>query len=92
MAQASIQIHVDGVAVSEVVAMRQKVQTFLDAEPDARLRRFIYVEEGVTAKLNVTLSVLNATIAGLGAIRTKIQSYLDSQPNSHLTLFSYTED
>ena len=92
MTQASIQIHVDSVLVSEVVAMRQKVQTFLDAEPDAQLGRFMFIEEGASAKLNVTLLVINATIPGLSAIRTKIQSYLDSQPNSHLTLFTYVED
>lgn len=92
MAQANIQIYVDNVLVSDVESMEQKVQVFLDSEPDSLLKRFIYVKEGVNAKVNVTLLVNNATIAGLQAIHTKIDNYLNSQSNSHLTLFSYTED
>lgn len=92
MTQANIQIYVNDVAVSDIVAMRQKVQAFLTSEPDSQLRRFIYVEEGVNAKVNVILLVNDVTMIGLNAIRTKIQNYLDSQPNSHLTLFQYTEN
>lgn len=90
VAQANIQIYVDNVLVSDVVAMRQKVQVFLDAEPDSQLRRFMY--DGVSEKVNVTLLVNNVTMVGLQAIHTKIDNYLNSQLNSHLTLFAYTED
>lgn len=92
MTRVDIQIYIDGVSVSDVVSVDQKIQTFLVAEPNAICKRFIFNKEGLNSKLNVTLSVPNVTIPEIGAIKTKIQNYLDSQPNSHQTLFSWVED
>lgn len=90
MARVIIQIHVEGVLVSDVATMYQKVQVFLGAEPNAELKRFMF--EAVSANLNVTLLVANATRVGVDAIHTKIDNYLNSQPNSRMTLFQYTQD
>lgn len=90
MTRVDIQIYVDSVLVSDIVAMNQKVDAFLLAEPGAVLKTFMF--ERVSAKVNVGFSVANVTIQEIGAIKTKIQNYLGSQPNSHQTLFRWVED
>jgi len=42
----NIHLHVDGLTLEELVALRLKVQQFLDAEERARLLTFQATEEG----------------------------------------------
>lgn len=92
MAKVNIQVFINNVTLSGLSAIRQKVQSFLDAESNSELTRFAYTEEATTAKVNVQISVGSVTLAGLNSIRSKIQNYLDSESSAVLTLFLYAEE
>lgn len=92
MAKVNIQVFVDNITLSELGTIRNKVQSFLDAESNSELTRFTYTEEKTTAKVNVQISVDSVTLAGLNSIRSKIQNYLDSESSAVLTLFLYAEE
>ncbi len=42
----NIHLHVEGLTLEELVALRQKIQQFLDAEERAKLLTFQATEEG----------------------------------------------